>query len=220
MSLQIDISPTIMQYIQNVSLRDTDILRDLREETNLHPDRIMQISAIQGQFFYFLAKLINAKKTLEFGVYTGYSALSVALALPVDGKIVACEYNDEFVSIAQRYWQRAGVDNKIKVLLGDANETIQSLLISPDNLGSFDMAFIDADKKSYDNYYEYSLKLVRRGGLILIDNTLWSGNVADPNVSDLDTNALKKLNTKLLSDDRVDISMLPVSDGLTLVLKR
>jgi caffeoyl-CoA O-methyltransferase len=194
-------------------------LRKLREETASHPRAQMQIAPEQGQFMALLVQLLGARRTLEVGVFTGYSSLAVALALPADGTIVACDVNEEFTAVARRYWKEAGVDNMIDLRLKPALETLRELLAER-RQGTFDMAFIDADKLNYEGYYESAIELVRPGGLILIDNVLWSGRVADPANDDADTQALRALNKKLLTDSRVSLSMLPVADGLTLALKR
>jgi len=194
-------------------------LRKLREETASHPRAQMQIAPEQGQFMALLVQLLGARRTLEVGVFTGYSSLAVALALPADGTIVACDVNEEFTAVARRYWKEAGVDNMIDLRLKPALETLRELLAER-RQGTFDMAFIDADKSNYEGYYESAMELVRPGGLILIDNVLWSGRVADPANDDADTKALRALNKKLLTDSRVSLSMLPVADGLTLALKR
>ena len=208
----------IREYLLSVSMREPQILNLLRQETSLHPRGIMQISPEQGQFMALLVKLMGAKKTLEVGVFTGYSTLVVALALPADGKIIACDTNEEYTSIACRYWHRAGVSDKIDLHIGPAVETLDKLLAAGE-AETFDFAFIDADKSNYDNYYERALQLVRPGGLITVDNVLWSGKVADPTIEDNRTNKIRALNQKLHLDDRVTLSMLPIGDGLTLALK-
>jgi predicted O-methyltransferase YrrM len=179
----------------------------------------MQIGPDQGQFMQLLVQLINAQKTLEIGVFTGYSSLCVALGLPDRGRIVACDVSEEYTAIARRYWEEAGVAQKIDLQLRPALETLDELLVKGD-AGTLDFVFIDADKSNYDNYYERALRLVRNGGLIAIDNTIWSGRVADPNEKDVDTVAIRKLNEKLHRDERVSLSMLTVGDGLTLAMKR
>jgi caffeoyl-CoA O-methyltransferase len=207
------------QYLVKTSVRETDVARRLREETQQLPMAQMQIGPDQGQLLQLLVQLIQAKKTLEVGVFTGYSSLWVALALPDDGKIVACDVSEEYTAIAGRYWKEAGVDQKIDLRLRPALETLDELL-TQGGASTFDFAFIDADKSNYDNYYERALKLIRTGGLIAVDNTIWSGRVADPNESDADTVAIRKLNEKLHRDERVALSMLTVGDGLTLAMKR
>jgi predicted O-methyltransferase YrrM len=207
----------LYDYFQSISLREPEILAKLREETAQHPMAIMQISPEQGQFMALLVRLMGAKKTLEVGVFTGYSSLVVALALPADGKIVACDVSEEYTAIARRYWQAAGVANKINLHIAPALETLDRLLA--DGETDFDFAFIDADKSSYDSYYERALQLVRPGGLIAIDNVLWSGRVADPKVQDNRTNTIRAFNQKLHQDTRVTLSLVPIADGLTLALK-
>ncbi len=179
----------------------------------------MQVSPDQGQFLALLVRLVDAKRTLELGVYTGYSSLCVALALPREGRVIACEKSDEWIGIARRYWFEAEVADKIDFRLGPAMEELDSLLAGGD-ADSFDFAFIDADKENYQGYFERSLELVRPGGLIAVDNVLWGGKVADPAENDAETTALRRFNEMLLGDDRVDISMVPISDGLTLARRR
>ncbi|MBC8135947.1 MAG: class I SAM-dependent methyltransferase [Fibrella sp.] len=192
----------------------------LRDETALLPQGGWQISAEQGQFMAFLAKLTGAKRCLEIGVFTGYSSLAVAQALPHDGTILALDISEEFTSVARRYWKEAGVTHKVVLRLAPATETLAKLLESPENIGAFDFAFIDADKPNYDSYYESSLQLLRVGGLLLIDNVLWAGKVADPAITDADTMAFKHLNAKIAADERVDRCMVPIGDGVTLCRKR
>lgn len=209
----------LYNYLLSVSLRQPDILRRLREETANHPYSMMQIAPEQGQFMALLVQVLGAKKTLEVGVFTGYSTLSVALALPADGKIIACDISEEYTAIARRYWQEAGVADKIDLRIAPALDTLDRLLASKE-AETFDFAFIDADKESYQDYYERSLQLVRTGGLIAIDNVLWSGRVADSEVVDKSTLAIQAFNEKLLHDERVSISLVPIADGLTLAFKR
>ncbi|MBA3246584.1 MAG: class I SAM-dependent methyltransferase [Pyrinomonadaceae bacterium] len=209
----------LYEYLQAVSLREPDILRRLREETSALPDARMQISPEQGQFMALLAQLMNAEKTLEVGVFTGYSALCVALALPANGRVVACDISEEWTQIAQRYWVAAGIAEKITLRLAPANETLDELL-ADGQAGTFDFAFIDADKSNYEGYYERALKLIRTGGLIAVDNVLWSGRVADATEQEPDTVSLRAFNRKLHQDDRVVLSLVPIADGLTLALKR
>jgi predicted O-methyltransferase YrrM len=209
----------IHQYLVSVSLREPAILRLLREDTASHERAIMQIGPEQGQFMALLVQLMGARRTIEVGVFTGYSSLAVALALPADGSIIACDISEEYTSVAQRYWKAAGVDHMIDLRLGPALETLNDLLAGGQR-GRFDFAFIDADKSNYENYYERLLELIRPGGLILVDNVLWSGTVADPENQEPDTIAIRAFNRKLLSDSRVTLSMIPVGDGLTLALKR
>jgi predicted O-methyltransferase YrrM len=209
----------LYDYVLSVSLREPEILTQLRLETNHHPRSIMQISPEQGQFMALLVQLLGAKKTLEVGVFTGYSSLVVALALPPEGKLVACDVSEEYTAIARRYWQQAGVADKIDLHIAPAIETLDRLLAAGE-AETFDFAFIDADKNNYDSYYERSLQLVRPGGLIAIDNVLYSGSVANPQVQDNSTKSIRALNQKLHQDQRVTLSLVPIADGLTLALKK
>ncbi|MEE3719940.1 class I SAM-dependent methyltransferase [Tumidithrix elongata RA019] len=206
-------------YLLSVSLREPLLLQQLREETSHHARGNMQIAPEQGQFMALLVQLIGAEKTLEVGVFTGYSSLSVALALPEHGKVIACDVSEEYTSIARRYWEKAEVTHKIDLHIAPAIQTLDRLL-AEGQANTFDFAFIDADKENYDGYYERSLQLVRKGGLIAIDNVLWSGRVLDSQLQDVDTLAIRALNQKLHQDRRISLSLLPVSDGLTLALKR
>jgi len=215
----LNLTEDLYTYLLSVTSREPEILKKLREETSHLPMSQMQIGPDQGQFMRLLVQLIGAKKTLEVGVFTGYSSLSVALALPADGRIIACDVSEEWTSVAQRYWKEAGVENKIHLILAPAKQTLRHL-IADGRSETFDFAFIDADKENYDTYYEYSLKLLRQGGLIAIDNVLWSGRVADPNINDKDTVAIRELNQKLHHDERITLSMLSIGDGLTLAMKR
>ncbi|BBD58928.1 O-methyltransferase family protein [Nostoc sp. HK-01] len=212
------LEPNLYEYLLSVSVREPEILTQLRQETAQHPMGRMQIAPEQGQLMSLLVKLIGAQKTLEIGVFTGYSTLVVALALPKTGKVVACDISEEFTAIARRYWQQAGVAEKIDLHIAPALETLDSLLAS-DEAETFDFAFIDADKSNYDNYYERSLQLVRPGGLIVIDNVLWSGRVADSQVQDNRTKKIRAFNQKLHQDSRITLSLIPIADGLTLALK-
>jgi len=179
----------------------------------------MQIGPEQGQFMALLVELMGARNALEIGTFTGYSALAVALALPEGGRLVACDISEEWTAVGRRYWEEAGVAHKIDLRLAPALETLDALL-TEGRAGAFDFAFIDADKEGYDAYYERSLELVRTGGLIAFDNTLWGGKVVDPTATDVDTEAIRAINTKLAGDERVTLSLLPVGDGLTLARKR
>jgi predicted O-methyltransferase YrrM len=208
----------LYNYLLSVSLREPEILAQLRQETAQLPMAMMQISPEQGQFMALLVQLMGAKKTLEVGVFTGYSSLVVALALPPDGGVVACDLDPECTAIARRYWQQAGVAQKIDLHIAPALETLDRLL-AEGQAGTFDFAFIDADKGNYENYYERSLQLIRPGGLIAIDNVLWSGRVADPEDRDKRTEAIRSFNEKLFRDERVSISLVPIADGLTLARK-
>jgi predicted O-methyltransferase YrrM len=218
-SRRLVVTDEIHQYIIDHSLREPEVLARLRAETSRHPYALMQIGPEQGQLMALLARLINAKRCIEIGVFTGYSALVVALALPDDGRIVACDLNEEWTSIGARYWKEAGVDHKIDLRLQPALRTLDSLIAGGES-GTYDYAFIDADKPNYDAYYERVLQLLRPGGLIVIDNVLWSGSVADPAANDADTMAFKQLNAKLHKDERADVSLLGIGDGVTLVRKR
>jgi predicted O-methyltransferase YrrM len=190
----------------------------LREATRAHPRAGMQISPEQGQFMMLLVKLIGARRTIEIGTFTGYSALTVALALPANGKVLACDISDEYTAVGKPYWQRAGVADRIELVIAPAMQTLDAR-IAAGKAGRYDFAFIDADKEGYDDYYERCLQLVRQGGLIAFDNTLWGGDVARP-AKDADTRALQALNDKLHRDERIDVAMLPIGDGLTLARKR
>lgn len=200
-------------------LRDSDLKRRLREETARLTAGGMQIGPDQGQLMALLARSIRARRALEIGTFTGYSALCVAEALPPDGRLIACDVSADWTAIARRYWQEAGVAEKIDLRLGEAIDTLYRL-IGEGQAGTFDLAFIDADKANYERYYEACLLLVRKGGLILIDNVLWGGRVADPAKQDDDTAAIRALNLKLRDDNRIDLALLPVGDGLTAALKR
>ena len=213
------IEPKLYNYLLSVSLREPEILSQLRKETAQHPMAMMQIAPEQGQFMALLVQLMGAKKTLEIGVFTGYSSLVVSLALPPEGRLVACDVSEEFTAIARRYWQKAGVADKIDLHIAPAMETLDQLLAAGE-AESFDFAFIDADKSNYDGYYERSLQLVRPGGLILIDNVLWSGRVADTEVQDNRTTKIRALNEKLHQDERINLSLVPIADGLTLAHKK
>ncbi|PPJ65237.1 class I SAM-dependent methyltransferase [Cuspidothrix issatschenkoi] len=214
----IGLEQNLYDYLLSVSLREPITLTQLRQETSQLPMSRMQISPEQGQFMALLVKLMGAKKTLEIGVFTGYSSLVVALALPADGKIVACDVSEEYASIARRYWQQAGVADKIDLHIAPALETLDSLLAAGE-AGTFDFAFIDADKGNYENYYERSLELIRPGGLIAIDNVLWSSKVADLEIQDNQTNKIRAFNRKLHQDSRITLSLVPIADGLTLAIK-
>jgi predicted O-methyltransferase YrrM len=207
------------RYLVNTSVREPDIARRLREETQQLANAQMQIGPDQGQFMQLLVQLLRAQKTLEVGVFTGYSALWVAMGLPNEGRIVACDISEEYTAVARRYWKQAGVDQKIDLRLGPALDTLDELL-KDGQAGTFDFAFIDADKTNYENYYERALQLLRAGALIAIDNTIWSGKVADPSEQDPDTVAIRRLNEQLFHDERITLSMLTVGDGLTLAMKR
>jgi predicted O-methyltransferase YrrM len=215
----ITMSDPLYDYYASVSLRESDLQRRLRDETAQLPNARMQVSPEQGQFLGLLVQLLRARRTLEVGVFTGYSSLATALALPEDGQIIACDVNREWTDIARRYWREAGVDRKIDLRLAPALQTLDQL-IADGQAGSFDFAFIDADKSSYDAYYERALTLVRPAGLIAIDNVLWHGDPIDPAKQDPDTNAIRAINLKLQHDQRISMSMVPIGDGVTLAFKR
>jgi caffeoyl-CoA O-methyltransferase len=215
----ISLTDSLYEYLLSVSLREPDLLRRLREETAALPNARMQIAPEQGQFMALLVQLTGARRCLEVGVFTGYSSLAVALALPDGGRIVACDVSDEWTTVARRYWSAAGVAHKIDLRLAPALETLEGLLAAGE-AGSYDFAFLDADKENYLRYYELALGLVRPGGLIVADNTLWSGRVIDPSNGEAATVALRRFNETVHTDDRIDLSLVPVGDGLTLARKR
>jgi predicted O-methyltransferase YrrM len=204
-------------YVREVITRETAVQRRLRAETAALPEGRMQIGADQGALLALLVRLTGARRALEVGTFTGYSALAVAAALPAEGKLVTCDVSEQWTAIARRYWEEAGVSGRIDLRLGPAAETLAGLLRQGE---SFDFAFIDADKESYDAYYEACLRLVRPGGLIAIDNVLWSGAVADPAAVDAETEAIRALNTKVRDDGRVEACLVTVGDGVMLVRKR
>jgi caffeoyl-CoA O-methyltransferase len=209
----------LYDYLLSVSLRESPVLARLRAETASHPKVNMQIAPEQGQFMALLARLIGARHCIEVGVFTGYSSLAVALALPDGGRIVACDVSDEYTTVARRYWAEAGVQDKVDLRLAPAAETLRGLIAAGES-GRYDFAFIDADKGGYAEYYERLLALLRPGGLIAVDNTLWGGSVADAADQDPDTRAIRAFNEQLHADERVDLSLVPIGDGLTLARKR
>jgi predicted O-methyltransferase YrrM len=215
----LSITGQLWDYMRRVTLREPAVLRRLREETAGYPNSNFQISAEQGQFMALLMHMIGARRTIEIGVYTGYSALSVALALPAEGRVIACDINEEWTAVGRRYWREAGVEQKIDLRLGPALATLDSLIANGQR-SQFDFVFIDADKTNYANYYERALMLLRPGGLIGVDNVLWYGRVIDPTFDDPDTRAIRAFNEQIKNDERVWLSMLPVRDGLTLACKK
>jgi len=208
----------LTDYIRQVALREPEALRRQREATDLDPQASMQTAPEQGQLLHLLARLAGAKKALEVGVFMGYSSTWVALALPAGGKIIACDRSEEYTAQARRLWREAGVEDKIELRLGPALATLDTLIAEGQG-GSFDFAFIDADKANYANYYDRAMVLVRPGGLIAIDNVLWSGDVIDASKTDADTEAIRAFNRKLHADARVTLSLVPLGDGLTLACK-
>ena len=206
-------------YVTEAWMREADVLRELREETAKMEESSMQIAADQGQFMALLVKLTGARKCLEVGVFTGYSSTAVALALPEEGRLTACDISEEFTSVARRYWKKAGVEEKIDLVLGPATETLDGL-VGGGNSGTYDFAFIDADKPNYVAYYERVLSLLRKGGLVLIDNVLWDGKVADLTILDEQTLAIRQFNEHVHRDDRVDLCLVPIGDGVTMARKR
>ncbi|MFE2426125.1 O-methyltransferase [Streptomyces sp. NPDC059373] len=216
---QIDLTPALLDYLRETSLREDQVLRELREDTAALPDRIMQILPEEAQLLALLVRLTGARDILEIGTFTGYSSLCMARALPPGGHLVTCDISEEWTTTAQLAWKRADIADRIDLRLGDATATLDTLLTER-GPGSFDFVFIDADKAHYPQYYEQSLALTRPGGLIVLDNTLWSGRVVDPAVRDADTRGVRTVNRNLLDDQRVDLSMLPMADGVTLARKR
>jgi predicted O-methyltransferase YrrM len=211
--------PDVERYVASVVTQETPLQARLRAETAALPMGLMQISADQGALLALLVRTLDARRAIEIGTFTGYSALAVAAALPKDGKLICCDVSDEWTRIARRYWKEAGVADRIELRLAPALETLQSLL-RDEGRGSFDFAFIDADKSNYDRYYEACLELVRAGGLIALDNMLWGGQVADPAEHDTDTDALRALNAKIRDDRRVDACLMTVGDGVMVARKR
>jgi caffeoyl-CoA O-methyltransferase len=215
----IGLSDELNAYLIEVGAREPEVLGRLREETAAMPQARMQIAVEQGALLSMLVKLLNARRVLEIGTFTGYSSTAMALALPADGRIVCCDVSEEFTAVARRTWAAAGVEDRVDLRLAPALETLEALLAT-DGPGSFDLAFIDADKTNYRGYVEGALLLVRPGGLIAIDNVLRSGRVIDPAETDEDTHAIRDLNADLARDERVDIAMVPIADGMTLLRVR
>lgn len=211
----------LYEYLLRAGVREPEVLRDLRAETlaQAGPSARMQIAPEQGAFMSMLVALMGATKTLEAGVFTGYSAAAVALALPDDGKVVACEVSDKWAALAREFWQRAGVADKIDLRIAPATQTMDGLLAAGED-GTFDFIFLDAEKTEYEAYYERALDLLRPGGLVAVDNVLWSGSVADQTIRDVDTVAIRAFNEMVRGDDRVTLAMVPIADGLTLARKR
>jgi predicted O-methyltransferase YrrM len=215
----IEVTEPVWEYLVRETVREPEVLARLRRETLAVPNAQMQIAPEQGRFMALLVELIGARRTLEIGVYTGYSALSVALVLPPDGRLIACDVSEDWTKIARRYWLEAGVAEKIDLRLAPALTTLDQLL-AEGQAESFDFAFIDADKGNYLAYYERCLSLVRAGGLIAADNALWSGAVADPTRNDDNTRAIREFNATVTNDPRVTTSLVPIGDGLLLARKR
>lgn len=213
----INLTDPLHEYVLNVSLREPEALRRLREETGKLPNANWQIAPEQGQFMALLVELVGARRTLDIGTFTGYSALAVALALPDDGRVIACDIMEEWTAMGRRFWQEAGVAHKIELRLGPALETLDGL-IAEGRAGTFDFAFIDADKQGYGDYFERALKLLRTGGLICVDNVLWNGRVLDP--TDADSRGIHAFNERLHDDARVTLSLVPIADGVTVARKR
>ncbi len=214
-----EVTDAVWNYLLEVTVREPEVLQRLRKETAQLPGAGMQISPEQGKFMALLVELVGARRCIEVGVFTGYSSLVVALALPSDGKLVACDVSDEWTRVARRYWQEAGVAEKIELRLGPGAQTLEAL-IDGGQAGTFDFAFIDADKTGYVTYYEQCLTLLRAGGLVAFDNTLWNGKVAEPASHDESTDAIRALNAQVCSDPRVSASLVPIGDGLLLARKR
>jgi len=216
--IHIAMNEQLHDYLLTSEPPEHEELRELRKRTQTMPDARMQIAVEQGHFLAFLARLIGARRTLELGTFTGYSALAVALALPPNGRVVTCDVKEEWANIGRPHWERAGVAEKIEVVIGPACATLERL--ESETIDAFDLAFIDADKVEYDRYYESALRLIRPGGLIVLDNMFRLGRVADPYETDPDPVAVRKLNAKIADDERVDRVVLPVADGMTLVRRR
>lgn len=215
----LDLGSELLAYLHKVGMREDGDLKRLREETASHPEARMQISPEQGQFMMLLMELIGAQKTLEVGCFTGYSALAVAKAMGPNGRVVTLDVSPDFTAIARKHWAKAGVAERIDLRLAPAADSLKAMVAAGEN-GTYDFAFIDADKTGYDAYYEYALQLLRPNGLIAIDNVLWSGRVIDQSDTTDDTKALRVLNEKISKDQRVTLSMIPIGDGLTLARKR
>jgi predicted O-methyltransferase YrrM len=213
------LSDELHAYLVQVGVREPPILARLREETARLPEQDMQIAPEQGAFMALLVEIVGARRCLELGTFTGYSSLAVALALPAEGRIVCCDVSKEWTDVARRYWAEAGVEGRVELRLAPAFETLDALLAGG-QAGTFDFAFLDADKRNYPAYYEQILRLLRPGGLLCVDNVFWGGDVVRPEVDDEDVRAVRALNDRIATDERVAISMVPIADGLTLVRKR
>ena len=218
-STTIQLNEKVYDYLLGHSLRESTVCQQLREQTDAMPAATMQVSPEQGQFMAFLVELTGTRKAVEVGTFTGYSALCIAQALPEDGTLVCCDVSEAWTGVGKKYWEQAGVSDRVDLRIGPAVDTLKAIRDAGEE-GTFDFGFIDADKTSYQSYYEHMLSLLRTGGLLLIDNVLWGGSVADPDKTDEDTEAIRALNAFLHQDDRIALSMLPVGDGLTLALKR
>lgn len=212
------VDQSIQEYILSQTVHENSVQRALREETSRRSNAGMQIGPDQAQFMQLLAHTIDARRYLEIGVFTGYSSLAMALALPSDGRIVACDVSEEYTTVARRYWMQAGIAEKIDLRIAPALESLERLVA--EKSAPFDMAFIDADKENVAKYFEYCLRLVRSGGLILVDNVLWSGRVTNPSVNDADTCALRNVSVRAATDDRVEVSLVPICDGILIARKR
>jgi caffeoyl-CoA O-methyltransferase len=215
-SLELD--DRLYDYLVQFGTRESDLLKDLRNETAKLPGAGMQIGPEQGAFMGLLVELIGARRALEIGTFTGYSSLCIAGAMPAEGKLICCDVSEEYTKVARNYWRRAGLESKIELRIGPAVATLDALIQA--GVEPFDFAFIDADKTNYSNYYERAMKLVRPGGLIAIDNVLWGGDVANPAENDEDTQAIRAVNEMVRNDERVTLSLAPIGDGLTLARKR
>jgi predicted O-methyltransferase YrrM len=214
----IDIVDRLYAYMLDISLREPDVLRRLRDETAKHPMAIMQISPEQGQLMQMLVRMLDAKNCIEVGVFTGYSSLVVALALPADGRIVACDISEDYTAVGEPFWKDAGVRGKIDLRIAPATETLDAMITAGET-GDYDFAFIDADKPGYPEYFERCLSLLRVGGVIAVDNIFMDGNAADPDTTSENAQAMRKFNAMLKDDTRVELSLIPIGDGLTLARK-
>ena len=214
----IQMDDQLLEYLRQNAVREPKVLQELREETQRLPNAGMQISSEQGQLMAMLVKLVNARKIIEVGTFTGYSSTVMALAMPPEGQLIACDVSEEYTRMARKFWQKAGVEQKVQLILGNAKESLKQLLEAGEQ-EAFDLAFIDADKAAYADYYECCLQLLQPGGLVLVDNVLWGGQVADSSNHDVDTEALRTFNATLSSDQR-DLCMVPIGDGLTVARKR